>query len=76
MKQPMLSAVVQQDVDQKQVVSTLLPCAMLWKRLRQLPDFSTCADQLQTWNQPRPQKLLPIPVEDKRTREHEIMPPK
>ena len=33
LKKPMLSAFVQQDADQKQVVSTLLPCAMLWKRL-------------------------------------------
>ena len=47
-----------------------------FSRPRQLPDFSSCTDRLQTWNQPRPRKLLPIPVEDMRTRKHEIMPPK
>ena len=47
-----------------------------FSRLRQLPDFSTCTDRLQTWNQPRPRKLLPIPVEDMRTRKHEIKTPK
>ena len=45
-------------------------------RLRQLPDFCTSTDKLQTWNQPRPQKLQPIPVENLRTHKHEIMPPR
>ena len=45
-------------------------------RLKQLPTFHTCTDKLQTWNQPRPRKLQPMPVENLRTRMHEIMPPK
>ena len=45
-------------------------------RLRQIPDFLTSTDKLQTWNQPRPRKLQPIPVENLCTRKHEIMPPK
>ena len=44
-------------------------------RLRQLPDFVACTDRLQTWNQPRPKKLKPIPVEDMRTRKQQLMPP-
>ena len=44
-------------------------------RLRQLPDFVACTDRLQTWNQPRLKKLMPIPVEDMRTRKQQLMPP-
>ena len=45
-------------------------------RLKQLPDLLSCTDKLQTWNQPRSRKLQPIPVENLRSRKHEIMPPK
>ena len=44
--------------------------------MRQLPDLLTSTDKLQTWNQPRPRKLDPIPVENLRTRKQELMPPK
>ena len=49
-----------------------------FSRKRQLPSYLTCTDRLQTWNQPRPRKLQPIPVEGLRTRKrkYEIMPPK
>lgn len=45
-------------------------------RLKQLPTFHTCTDKLQTWNQPRPRKFQPMPVENLRSRMHEIMPTK
>ena len=45
-------------------------------RVTQLPEFQTCTDKLQTWNQPRPRKLEPMPVENLRTRKQEIMPPR
>ena len=45
-------------------------------RLKQIPSFHTCMDRPQTWNQPRPRKLQPIPVESLHTRMHKIMPPK
>ena len=32
-------------------------------RVRKLPEFLTCTDKLQSWNQPRPRKLKPVPVE-------------
>ena len=38
-----------------------------FSRKRQLPSYLTCTDRLQTWNQPRPRKLQPIPVESLRT---------
>ena len=44
-------------------------------RLKQLPSFQTSTERLQTWNQPRPRKFQPIPVESMRARMHEIMPP-
>ena len=47
-----------------------------FSRVRILPPFQTCTDRLQTWNQPRPKKLDPIPVEDLRQRKQELMPPK
>ena len=45
-------------------------------RLRHLPEFLTCTDKLQTWNQPRPRKLQTIPVESLRQRKQELKPPK
>ena len=47
-----------------------------FSRKRQLPSYLTCTDRLQTWNQPRPRKLQPIPVENLRTCKYEIMPSK
>ena len=47
-----------------------------FSRVRSLPEFLTCTDKLQTWNQPRPRKLDPIPDENLRLRKQEIMPPK
>ena len=44
-----------------------------FSRVRQLPDFLTSTDRLQTWNQP---KLDPIPIENLRKRKQEIMPPR
>ena len=38
-----------------------------FSRRRQLPSYLTSIDKLQTWNQPRPRKLQPIPVESLRT---------
>ena len=32
-------------------------------RVRKLPEFLTCTDRLQSWNQPRPRKLKPLPIE-------------
>ena len=46
-----------------------------FSRLRRLPEFRTSTDKLQTWNQPRPRKLDPIPVETLHTRKQEFMPP-
>lgn len=45
-----------------------------FSRLQQSPDFLTCTDRLQTWNQPRPKKLEPIAVEDLRTRKQQLKP--
>ena len=47
-----------------------------FSRLRQVPDYRTCTDKLQSWNQPRPRKLQAIPVESLRQRTHELKPPK
>ena len=37
-----------------------------------LPDFLTCTQKLQQWNQPRPRKVDPIPVVNIRSHEHAI----
>ena len=47
-----------------------------FSRLRQLPDFLTCTDKLQSWNQPRPRKLPTVPVEHLHQRKHELKPTK
>ena len=47
-----------------------------FSRLRQLPEFVTCTDKLQSWNQPRPRKLPTIPVKDLHQRKHELKPSK
>ena len=33
-------------------------------RLKQIPAHKSCTDQLQVWNQPRPKKLNPVPVQE------------
>lgn len=30
----------------------------------ELPEFLTCTDRLQSWNQPRPKKVRPVPVQE------------
>ena len=41
-------------------------CYVLEKfgRLKEIPDYRTCTDQLQVWNQPRPKRLNPVPVQE------------
>ena len=45
-------------------------------RLWHFPEFLTCTDKLQTWNQPRPEKLQPIAVESLCQRKQELKPPR
>ena len=45
-------------------------------KIKRVPDFQTCTDGLQTWNQPQPRKLDPIPVDNLHMRKKELMPPK
>ena len=33
-----------------------------FEKVTRIPEFQTCTDKLQMWNQPRPRKLEPIPV--------------
>ena len=47
-----------------------------FEKVTRIPEFQTCTDKLQTWNQPRPRKLDPMPVENLRTRKQEIVPPR
>ena len=47
-----------------------------FEKVTRIPEFQTCTDKLQTWNQPRPRKLDPIPVESLRIRKQEIVPPR
>jgi hypothetical protein len=37
------------------------------------PDFLTCTEKLQSWNQPHPKKLDAIPVADLSLRKNEIL---
>ena len=45
-----------------------------FSRVRRLPEFQTCTDRLQSWNQPRPRKLDPMPVDSLHLRKQELMP--
>ena len=47
-----------------------------FSKIKRVPDYQTCTERLQTWNQPRPRKLDPIPVDNLRMRKQELMPPK
>ena len=45
-------------------------------RLGTLPEFLTCTDTLQEWNQPRPQHIDLIPVHELGARRRQLLPPK
>ena len=45
-------------------------------RLVRLPDFRTCTDQLQQWNQPRGRRVDLIPVDKLGARRRELLPQK
>ncbi len=41
--------------------------------LKYLPEYQTCTDRLQTWNQPRKKKVDPIPVDELGNRRRELL---
>ena len=45
-------------------------------RLGSLPEFLTCTEKLQQWNQPRARRIDPIPVNQLGVRRRELLPPK
>ena len=54
-------------------VAALCYAVMLFCECGQLPDFLTCTEKLQEWNQPRPKKLQHIPVTDMEARRRELV---
>ena len=46
-----------------------------YSKLQSLPDLESVTECLQTWNQPKPKKLNPLPVINLRTRKEELLPP-
>ena len=45
-------------------------------RIQVLPQYQTCTDQLQQWNQPHGRHINPIPVDQLGSRRRELLPPR